>query len=149
MIFFYELITNGWTCLGEATYKQIWHLTISLVRSCQNVKTKLTYSQRLKSYSDFHKLITDGHGNYRALLVSPFSDDFTAGRVIQLFIANGCKTAIRFNISHYDNPFSCYYQTDNNLKHNSLLKLVTLNSVLKHISLIHCGLCGSVGCVSD
>ena len=32
---FHKLITDGRTCLGDDIYKEIWHLTISLVRLCQ------------------------------------------------------------------------------------------------------------------
>ena len=38
------------------------------------------------------------------------------------------------NILHFDNPFSCYYQPNNYLRNSSLL---TLNTAIKHISLIH------------
>ena len=49
------------------------HLTISLVRSCQYVsacQTLSKYIKRFKSYSDFHKLFTDGRmdGHDRTLL---------------------------------------------------------------------------------
>ena len=69
-------------------YRNIYHLKISLVWSCRYVsacQTLSKYSKRLKSYSNFHKLITDGltdgrtcwlQGTPRVLL----SDDFTAGR---------------------------------------------------------------------
>ena len=56
---------------GQGFYKEIWHLTISLVRSCQYVSAcqKLSkYSMQFKTFSCFHKLITEGNGDYRALL---------------------------------------------------------------------------------
>ena len=49
----------------------------------------------------------------------------------------GCQTATRFSMPHFDNPFSCYYQPNNYLTNSSLLTLITLISVFKHISLMH------------
>ena len=49
----------------------------------------------------------------------------------------GYQTATRFNIPHFNNPFSCYYQAKNYLTNSFLLTLITLHSAFKHISLIH------------
>ena len=62
-------------CLGEAIYnylyEETWHLTISLVTSCQYVsacQNLSIYSKRYQSYSDFYKLITDGYASARLFI---------------------------------------------------------------------------------
>ena len=48
-----------------------------------------------------------------------------------------CQTNTRFNIPHFDNPFSSYYQPDIYQTNSSLLMLIMLNSPFEHVSLIH------------
>ena len=42
------------------------------------------------------------------------------------------QTTTRFNIPHFDNPFSCYYLPNNYLTNSSLLMLITLNSAFTY-----------------
>ena len=60
----------------KAINKEIWHLTISFVRSCQYVlacQNSSIYSKwlKIKRFSQTDNGRTDGHGGYRTLLVSP------------------------------------------------------------------------------
>ena len=71
----------GRTCLGAVIDKEIWHLIMPLVRSCQhmyqyakNYETILSGLWRL-SQTDYGRTI--GHSDYRVLPVSP---DLTPGR---------------------------------------------------------------------
>ena len=49
----------------------------------------------------------------------------------------GCLTATIFNIPHFDNPVSCYYQPKNYLINSSLRTQIMPHSAFKNISLIH------------
>ena len=101
------LIKGGRTRLGEAIYKEIKYLTMSLVRLYQYVSAcqKLSYYSRwFKSYSYFHKLITDRrtYSDYTALLASfPFGWHYCGScnilsvlKVIAMF-TNWLRTEVR------------------------------------------------------
>ena len=90
----------------------------------------ITINKRSLFLSSSHGLLFSGNVSWICEII------YTTAYLI--YYRGGYKTATRFNIPHFNDSFSWYYQPNNYITNSSLLIIKMLNSsILDHISHIH------------